>query len=141
MVGAGSSVGTAGLSTATLGVDPEMTVTGFSTVASSAVWAETSWTAGRSVSTAIMVRGKPAWASIRWSARATSSELAGRCSGSLARHCCRSRSRVTGTSGRWVRGGEECRMRAVSAREELSPLGMENGERPTSRFQIVAPRE
>jgi hypothetical protein len=32
-------------------------------------------------------------------------------------------------------------MRAVSARDELSPLGIENGERPTSRFQIVAPRE
>ena len=141
VVGAGPSDGARGPSTATRGEEPEITVTGFSAVASSVVCAATSWTAGRSDSTAIMVRGKPAWASIRCRDRATSRALAGRCSGCLARHCWSSMSRAGGTSGRWVRGGVECRMRAVSAREVLSPLGIENGDRPTRRFQIVAPSE
>ena len=118
-----------------------MTVTGLSTVSSSPEGVGTFCTAGRSVSTAIIVRGYPACASMRCRERASSSALSGRWEGSFARHCWSSRSSAGGTSGRWVRGGVECRMRAVSAREELSPLGIENGERPTSRFQIVAPRE
>ena len=140
-VGAGGS-SAGGASTATRGDDAEMTVTGLSTVSSSPEGEGTFCTAGRSVSTAIIVRGYPACASIALQ-RAGQLERAGRAggTGSFARHCWSSRSSAGGTSGRWVRGGVECRMRAVSAREELSPLGIENGERPTSRFQIVAPRE
>ena len=130
-----------GGSTAIRDEEPEITVTGLSTVASPDVCAGAGGTIGRSVSTEMAVRGNPACASIRWSDRASSRALAGRCSGCLARHCWSSRSSAGGTSGRWVRGGVECRIRAVSAREELSPLGIEKGERPTSRFQIVAPSE